>query len=126
MAQNTWHILREGDTLTLARRLPVRWDVACRTELPRAGRLRVAQQIRQDLWRALRGQRGFSPCIELRDMGRHLNVRAGGQVDGPHVRGHTEGVIAQVLSDERARRRWMACAQHRQNPDQGPRLGQSA
>lgn len=102
--------MRQGAAVTVARRLPVRWDVACRTALPRAGRLRVAQQIRQDLWRALRAQRGFAPCVEVVAAPEGLQVRAGGQVDGGHNARHIEAVISRVLTDAEARRRWVACA----------------
>ena len=75
MARKNWHIIRSGGELTLARRLPVRFDVAAQTTLPIAGKLRIAQQIRQDLWRLLRHVRGFCPVVRVEEDGTHLLVR---------------------------------------------------
>ncbi len=96
--------------MTVARRLPVRWDIACRTVLPGGGRLRLAHQIRQDLWRALRAQRGFAPCVEVTRVPDGLAVRAGGQVDVGHNARHIRDVIASLLGDAALRRRWVVCA----------------
>ena len=65
MSRKRWHILREGDSLTMTRALPVRFDVAAGTTLPGGGRLRLAMQVRQDLWRALQALRGFAPVVQV-------------------------------------------------------------
>lgn len=109
MARNGWHILREDGALTLARRLPVRFDLAVETRLPPARKLRIAQQVRQDMWRALRGLRGFAPAVTVREDGSGLRVIAGGQVDGPWP-DDTELRIAELLASPRNRARWVRWA----------------
>lgn len=104
-----WHILVEGASLTVARRVPVRWDLVARTRLPDGNRLAVAQQIRQDLWRALRDLRGFSPLVQVTRDEAGLEVRAGGQVDG-RVPKTAAAVIDRLLAMPDLRRRWMAHA----------------
>ena len=53
MSRNRWHILRERDRYTLARHVPARFDVEATAHFPPARMDRLAQQIRQDLWREL-------------------------------------------------------------------------
>ncbi|MEO0360348.1 MAG: hypothetical protein AAF322_04530, partial [Pseudomonadota bacterium] len=88
-----------------------------------AAKLRLAHQVRQDVWRALRRLRGFSPAVEVRDAPGGVTVRAGGRVDGPVPPGAAER-IASVLADERNRRRWLACA--RPHPALSPLAGSGA
>ncbi len=109
MTRRNWHVLRDGPRLTLTRRLPVRFDVEVCSSLPRAGRLRVATQVRQDIWRALQGQRGFSPVIEITTgEGGEMTLRAGGRVDGaPFERARLEERIADVLGSPTNRQRWL-------------------
>lgn len=104
-----FHTLRDGAVLTLARRVPVRFDVAASTRLPDARRGRVAHQVRQDLWRNLQSLRGFSPVVRVIRQADGLLVEAGGQVDGAIPRG-TEARIADLLADPQRRARWMAHA----------------
>lgn len=108
-----WHILREGATLTLARQLPVRFDVGVVAEFPKMGKLRLAQQVRQDMWRALRGVRGFSPVVHVEEQDHGLRLRAGGRVEGPAPRAGLETIIAGVLACPRNRARWAAFAGRR-------------
>lgn len=92
----------------LARRLPARFDVAVDTRLALAGRLRVAQQVRQDLWRSLQGQRGFSPVVEVIAEPDGLAVRAGGRIESARFdRAVLEARIADVLEAPAKRRRWV-------------------
>ena len=108
MSRKDWHVLREGLRLTLARRLPARFDVEARASLPGAGRLRLATLIRQDIWRALRRQRGFSPVVEVTASPAGLTVRAGGLVDGaPYDRAGLEALVAAVLEAPANRTRWL-------------------
>lgn len=108
MNRKNWHVLREGPRLTLARRLPARFDVEARASLPGAGRLRLATLIRQDIWRALRCQRGFAPVVEVTASSSGLTVRAGGQVDGaPYDRARLESRLAAVLEAPANRTRWL-------------------
>lgn len=110
MSRNRWHILREEGTLTLARRLPVRFDLQVRTVLPVARKLRLAHQVRQDMWRALRDQRGFAPVVRVAEENGVLVVTAGGQVDGAFARAEAEARIAHVLYNPENRRRWIRWA----------------
>lgn len=107
MSRNRWHIFRDGPVLTLARRLPVRFDLRACTLLPEGGRLKVAQQVRQDVWRALRNLRGFAPAVQVERTGGGLEVTAGGQVEGLFPRALAEARIAEVLSDPQNRARWV-------------------
>ncbi len=111
MARNTWHIERDGDRLTLARRLPARFDICAMASFPLVSRGALAQQIRQDMWRALQAQRGFSPVVEVTRDEAGLSVRAGGQVDARRIAKPTlERCIAEVLNDPDNRARWIRFA----------------
>ncbi|AAV94395.1 hypothetical protein SPO1095 [Ruegeria pomeroyi DSS-3] len=80
MACRTWHITRADGKLQLSRRLPASFDVAAETVLPAADPLRLAHQIRQDMWRKLQSLCGFSPVVEITAEGQGLRVRAGAHV----------------------------------------------
>ena len=110
MTRSPWHIQHEDGALILARRLPVRFDLAVRTRLPVAGKLRLAHQIRQDMWRALQGLRGFAPIVRIADGPDGLEVTAGGQVEGRVPRAWAEERIAEVLEDTGNRARWIGWA----------------
>jgi len=111
MAPNGWHIERDGPRLTLARKLPARFDLCAETRLGRAARGRIAHQVRQDLWRALQDVRGFSPVVEVSYEEEGLRVRAGGRVDASRFpKANVEARIAEVLSDPCKRRRWLSFA----------------
>ena len=110
MRRNGWHIIEEAGALTLARRVPVRFDLAVRRVLPMVNRLRLAQQVRQDMWRALQKVKGFAPAVKVEAQGGALAVTAGGQVDGPVARARAEARIAQVLDNPRNRARWVRWA----------------
>ncbi|ROT96335.1 hypothetical protein EAT49_18720 [Histidinibacterium lentulum] len=103
-------MLREEEgELVLSRPGRDRLDVCAATALPDAARARVAQQVRQDLWRALRRVRGFSPVVRVRREAGGLSLVAGGQVDGAVPRG-LAARIALVLEDGGNRARWVARA----------------
>ena len=110
MRRNGWHIIEEAGALTLARRVPVRFDLAVRRVLPMMNRLRLAHQVRQDIWRALRKVRGFTPVVRIDAEGGVLAVTAGGQVDGPVARIEAEARIARVLDNPANRTRWIRWA----------------
>ena len=110
MARNRWHILTEDGALTMARRVPVRFDLSVETRLERGGKARIAQQVRQDIWRALRDLRGFAPVVRVEACEAGLKVTAGGQVDGPVPRKAAEARIAQVLDNPANRARWQRWA----------------
>lgn len=106
MPRSPWHITRTDDALTLSRRLPVRFDLAAETTLPGGDPLRLAHQIRQDMWRALQSLRGFAPAVEISAEGQGLRVRAGGQAAGPVPANAAERVAA-VLGCPANRARWL-------------------
>ena len=105
----TWHILREDGVLTLCRQAPARLDVSAATVLPAGDPVRLAHQIRQDMWRAVRNVRGFSPVVRLEQRVGGIAVTAGGQVMGPVAPG-LPARIAAVLENPANRRRWLAHA----------------
>ena len=104
-----WHILRDPGGLTLARALPPRFDVRAETLLPMAEPLRLAQQIRQDMWRALRRMRGFSPVVRVEPQADGMKVTAGGRVEGAVPPG-TIARISGVLEHPAYRDRWVRFA----------------
>lgn len=102
-----WHILREEGAVTVARRVPVRFDVSA--EAAFAGPLRklaLASQVRQDLWRALQAVRGFAPVVRVAEAGEGLLVTAGGQVEGRFDRARLEDKIAALLAEPGRVARW--------------------
>lgn len=107
MSRARWHIVGDGACLVLARHLPARFDVSATTVLPDANRLRLAHQIRQDMWRLLQALRGFSPVVSVTREAAHLHVQAGGRVDGPVDVARTNARISDLLSDPTLRRRWL-------------------
>lgn len=107
MGRDRWHVIEEQGTLTLARRLPLRFDLRAETVLPGAvGRLRIAHMVRQDLWRALRRLRGFAPAVRVARVPGGMALCAGGAVAGPVPPG-AQARIAALLEDPGHRARWM-------------------
>ncbi|WP_238366981.1 hypothetical protein [Mesobacterium pallidum] len=105
-----WYIDRGVDVVTVSRRVPVRFDLAVEARLPLARSLtRVAQQVRQDLWRALRDLRGFAPAVRVERQADALLVRAGGQVDGP-IPATAARRVAALLESPVHRARWQRWA----------------
>lgn len=113
MTRNAWHILKDDQSVTVTRRVPARFDVVSEVKLPLGDKLRVAQQVRQDLWRALQNQTGFSPVVEVRESEGSLSIRAGGQCDRQFARQSVESRIAELLNDAGKRARWVRFAQRR-------------
>ncbi|MBQ0748768.1 MAG: hypothetical protein KBT70_01090 [Roseovarius sp.] len=113
MGRSHWHVIEdeEGGALTVARRVPVRFDLAVETVLAgTTGRRRLAHLVRQDLWRALQSLRGYAPAVRVRRDAQAMHVQAGGAVMGRFDRAGCEALIAQVLEDEANRVRWMGGA----------------
>jgi putative heme degradation protein len=107
MARDSWHLIREKDgAVTLARRVPARFDLAVEACLPEAARTRVAHRLRQDMWRALRDLRGFAPVVRIWREGGGLRVRAGGAVAGRFARAAAEARIAALFEDSARVARW--------------------
>ncbi|WP_299349920.1 hypothetical protein [uncultured Shimia sp.] len=114
MTRNHWHILREGNILTMTRALPVRFDVRAETTMPDGSRLRLAQQVRQDLWRRLQTLRGFAPAVQVTRVNGACRIVAGGRVDAVHNKRRLEDSIAEMLADPALRHRWSSYAAHRE------------
>jgi len=107
MARDSWHLIREEDgAVTLARRLPARFDLAVEGHLPEASRARVAHRVRQDMWRALRHLRGFAPVVRVWREEGGLRLRAGGTVAGRFARTDAEARIAALFQDPARVARW--------------------
>ncbi|WP_299150553.1 hypothetical protein [uncultured Tateyamaria sp.] len=101
-----WHILRDGEGVTLCRHLPPRFDVAAHTTLKAGHPIRLAHQIRQDMWRALQKVRGFSPVVELRPTEAGWAVTAGGRISGT-ASARDVRRIHDTLANPENRTRWM-------------------
>ena len=102
-----YHIHRAPNALTLARHAPAHFDVAAEATLADAvDLLRLAHQVRQDVWRALRRLRGFSPTVEIRAEGDMLHIRAGGRAMAPFPPTAAPAIQA-VLDCPNNRRRWL-------------------
>lgn len=114
MGATGWHILRDDHAVTVARHLPVRFDLRVATRIDAPGpvsRVALAQQVRQDVWRAVQRLRGFSPVVRVGQTGAAISVEAGGRCDGPA--GGAQARIAEVLDNAANRRRWLAHAGRR-------------
>lgn len=107
----TWIIEQTDDTVLVTRRKPVRWDVSASATFPKCHPLRLAHQIRQDMWRELKLIRGFCPAVEI-TLGDEFTVRAGGRVQR-HVHPKADEWVERLLNDDSKRRRWLAYARLR-------------
>lgn len=107
-----WREQEVNGVLTVSRHLPVSFDLAVETVLPAVGsRRRLAHQVRQDMWRALRDLRGFAPAVRVASEAGHLRLTAGGSVAAKTFpRARCEAVLRSLLEDPRARARWLRCA----------------
>ena len=111
-----WKVVEEGNSLLLHRAgLSPQWsvDVSRTLDWPATPgqRLRIAHQIRQDVWRACQTTRGFVPVVQVSTDGHQTVMRAGGSLTTRS--GHVsilETRIAAVLDDGNNRRRWRAYA----------------
>ncbi|WP_425073081.1 hypothetical protein [Sagittula sp. S175] len=104
-----WIEQRTEEGYILARHWPPRFDISASTELPPLRAARLARQVRQDLWRALKSLRGFSPVVEIRFTKHGLAVTAGGRVEGRAPHG-IESLVQAVLDDPARRSRWQSWA----------------
>lgn len=111
MKRAAWHITRTDACLTLSRRRGATFDVSAQTRFAfEAGPLargRLAQQIRQDLWRELQALRGFCPIIEVHADEAGLVVTAGGELTAkPFPKTKVQTQIEALLADPKKRARW--------------------
>ena len=114
MSRNKWHIRAEEGRYTLARQWPPRFDIEAVADFPDAHPARLAQQIRQDLWRALKGLRGFSPVVQVDATEDGLRVRAGGTLlNAKTYPKESVEIIQTLLHDPQLRLRWLAWAKRR-------------
>lgn len=108
-----WHVERGQDVLTLSRGRPARFDLSVDAVLASGDPLRLAHQIRQDVWRALRDLRGFAPAVRVTRRDGAMHVTAGGAVAGRFPRHHAEAAIRAVLDCPANRARWQGYARDR-------------
>lgn len=118
MSRRRWHLSRAAADggVVLARGpagVAVHFDVSAETRLAAAPPARIAHQVRQDLWRALRNLRGFAPVVAVTPEGDGLHVVAGGAVAGAIPPG-TGAQIAAVLENPANRTRWLTHARRGQ------------
>lgn len=106
MTRDRWHEIEEEGALILARRLPLRFDLAVEGRLPDASRRRVAHRLRQDMWRELQDLRGFAPAVQVWRVPGGLRVRAGGSVASRFGRAAAEARIVALLQDPARIARW--------------------
>ena len=88
----------------------MRFDLAVELFLPKAGKLRLAHQIRQDAWRVLRHLRAFAPIVRIEDAQDGLRVLVGGKVEGAFAKASSEAQLRDALSHPDVQRRWLRCA----------------
>ncbi|MEL7014122.1 MAG: hypothetical protein AAFO72_12680 [Pseudomonadota bacterium] len=105
-----WHLVRGEGFVLLARRWPARFDVCAMTILPPMRLVPLVHMVRQDIWRALRRLRGFSPVVEARVTDLGVSVTAGGQVSGPLPAKALVERLRAVLDHAPNRERWHRCA----------------
>lgn len=110
--RNRWCLTRDGDVLTLSRRLPVRFDILVTADLPvtgrRVSRARLAHQLRQDVWRLLQDMRGFCPVVRIERSEDVLRVTVGGTLaQRPAPVARAEAYLSDLLADPAHRARWM-------------------
>ena len=113
MSRRRWHMSRAADGGVVLARGVVRFDVSAETQLPSAAPARIAHQVRQDVWRALRRLRGFAPVVSVEPNATGLRIVAGGAVTGAIPPG-TGAAIAAVLEHRGNRARWLAHARRGQ------------
>lgn len=108
---NTWIIEQSETRVLVTRRKPLRWDIRAEAVFPACHPLRLAHQIRQDMWRELQRIKGFCPAVEVA-LGAEFHVTAGGRV-ARHVHPQANRWIEDLLNSELHRRRWLAYAKLR-------------
>jgi hypothetical protein len=89
--------------------VPDRWDVSIdrRWAVPGAiSRRRYASQVRQDLWRAARGLRGFVPRVLVGSDGEDILITGGGVLVTGHMPPGLPERLAAILDNPNNRRRW--------------------
>ena len=103
--RNGWHEVLTAESYVLSRCVPPRFDVQASASFPPLRPSRLAQQIRQDLWRELKSLRGFSPVVRVDFLPKELRVTAGGRILGAGPQWVSEH-IQSLLDDPVRRQRW--------------------
>lgn len=112
--QGGWFDARGAGVYVLARHWPPRFDVAASSPFPPARRGRLARQIRQDMWRAFKHLRGFSPVVQVDATETGLTVTAGGRMmTRQPLEPNLVGDIQALLDSPVHRTRWLNWAQER-------------
>lgn len=104
--KNRWHIKKSDGAVILSRHVSPRFDVQAQTVLAKGDPLRLAHQIRQDVWRCLQNMRGFSPVVLVEMRPNNVKITAGGRVEG-RVPANAVDQIAEVLEHPNNRARWV-------------------
>jgi len=97
-----WHGALDGN-IVVSRRWPPVFDIVAETDIAVRNPKWLAQQIRQDVWRALQHLRGFAPAVMV---GADGTVRAGGALTVRPAAKDVERLQA-VLDDPARRARWV-------------------
>ncbi len=110
MSRNSWHIHADEQRYVLTRQWPPQFDVLVEVAVPVMRRGRLAQQVRQDLWRELKYLRGFSPVVEIVHQDEGMALRAGGRLPKQARSTAVINRIEAVLNDPVRHARWFAWA----------------
>lgn len=110
------HILNEDGTLTLARRLPLRWDLCVEYKLTaqRLSRRRLALRIRQDLWRTCQSVKGFLPLVSIREERDAYQLSLGATLMAPAPKTWIEARIHTLLENPERIARWCRFARRQE------------
>lgn len=101
-----WYHSQVGDAVVVSRLWPVRFDISAQTVLRVRNPLRLAHQVRQDVWRALRHLRGFAPAVQISKEG---FVLTGGRLGFSATQTEVER-LEDVLNNIKNQTRWARCA----------------
>ena len=108
--RGNWFEIYNEPCFTLARRLPVRFDINHEVLMPLISAPHLAHQICQDIWRKLQSIRGFLLVVEITHRRKHLHILVGGELTCPAPLERSGGWIFDVLSNQDNQRRWAAFA----------------
>ena len=106
----TWQTVDTKERYLLSKRLPVVFDIYAQTVFPICRMDRLARQVRQDMWRALRRVRGFLPAVEATKTQDGLLLRAGGQLLCSAPKARMIESIEELLNSAEYRQRWLRYA----------------
>ena len=102
-----WHILWDEPQLTLCRHLPPRFDLRAQTRLPGGDPVRLAHQIRQDIWRRLQSVRGVLAGDPPDRRPAHMLGGDRRRAAALPIASALTTRLEEVLEDHSTRRRWI-------------------